>query len=351
MSAHGIDVERETRVLILLVCALFAPAVHTLNAPLTLRRPAVELRPVAKPRCAPPVAAASLGKRISTISSGFGFLDKFVVDPVVRIGNHAPAFASLSYFGLISMTQMMATQPSMMATFRAVITRAVGPTSNAMFSAMFSTLVTPANFVFLIWPVIGALQLLTVLFSALRPGAPLKQSELTALSLANVCATLWLIVSSNALKGVLPLWSVLTLPLVPIVAGFPLRSACPPKGFDALVFQVFSSFTTIASFLALAVELQYGGRVALFLGRAEPAALVFAALTAFVVSLRQRCTAKRLVNLLAVGGIVWNRVAVGTASATSPSFVALVACLGWAVKQLLGDGAPRQPGADGYVTF
>ena len=99
------------------------------------------------------------------------------------------------------MTQMMAQQPSMMATFRAVITRAVGPTSNAMFSAMFSTLATPASFVFLIWPVIGALQLLTVLFSALRIGPPLKQNELSALSLANVCATAWLIISSNSLAG------------------------------------------------------------------------------------------------------------------------------------------------------
>jgi len=150
---------------------------------------------------------------------------------------------------------------------------------------------------------------------------------------------------------VLPVWSAVALPLVPIIAGYPLRTASPPRGLYALVFHVFSSFTTLASFLALAVELQYGGRVKFFFGQAEPAALVFAALTASVVSLRQRSTAKRAVNLLALGGIVWNRVTLGTASPTSPSFIALVGCLGWAVKKLLTDGAPRPPDADGYVTF
>ena len=72
------------------------------------------------------------------------------------------------------------------------------------------------------------------------------------------------------------------------------------------------------SILALSVELQYGGRVAFFLGRPELAAMVFAALTAFVVSLRQRSADKRAVNLLALGGIVANRVSLGTASLTSP---------------------------------
>ena len=33
------------------------------------------------------------------------------------------------------------------------------------------------------------------------------------------------------------------------------------------------------------------------------------------------------------------------------SFIALAACLVWAVKKALNDGAPRMPDADGYVTF
>ena len=68
-----------------------------------------------------------------------------------------------------------------------VLTRSVGPTSNAAFAATFPTLVTPANFVFLIWPVIAVLQLATVTWSALRPGRPsLAQPDLSALTVANV---------------------------------------------------------------------------------------------------------------------------------------------------------------------
>ena len=52
--------------------------------------------------------------------------------------------------------------PDMAATLRAVITRAVGPTTNKAFSMLFLTPVTPAPFVFLIWPVIALLQFLTV---------------------------------------------------------------------------------------------------------------------------------------------------------------------------------------------
>ena len=45
-----------------------------------------------------------------------------------------------------------------MATLKTVITRAVGPTTNKAFSQLFATLVNPAPFVFLIWPVIALLQ-------------------------------------------------------------------------------------------------------------------------------------------------------------------------------------------------
>ena len=216
-----------------LLFALLAPAAHSFVTTPMVRSPSA-VRPLLTPRVEGlQCKILPVGKRHAVASAVLSTVDKVVLDRVIRVANHVPALASLSCeraaedsslqkclltacaqcalrftsfrcstdFGLISMTQMMAQQPSMMATFRAVITRAVGPTSNAMFSAMFSTLATPASFVFLIWPVIGALQLLTVLFSALRIGPPLKQSELSALSLANVCATAWLIVSSNSLAG------------------------------------------------------------------------------------------------------------------------------------------------------
>ena len=109
-----------------------------------------------------------------------------VLDRVVRLGNHVPAFTSLAYFGLISMTMGGPPMPAMgpmVATLKTVITKAVGPTTNKAFSQLFATLITPAPFVFLIWPVIAVLQLFTVTFSAFRPGAPMTQSELTSLTL------------------------------------------------------------------------------------------------------------------------------------------------------------------------
>ena len=262
--------------------------------------------------------------------------DSLVLSRAVRIANHAPALGSLSYFGLISMTMMqMSPMAATAATLRAVITRGVGPTSNAAFSAMFSTFVTPANFVFLIWPVISVLQLLTLASSALRSGPPLKQADLTALTIANGFATLWLLASSNSLKGVLPLASLLTLPFVPLFSGLPLRSNAPPRGLDKIVFTVFSSFTTLASFLALAVELQYGYRVPIF-GTlpAEVAACAFVGLTGAVVAQPKRSLGKKLVNLLALTGILVRRVGSAAFSPLSLSFVATVACWGYAAKQL-----------------
>ena len=137
--------------------------------------------------------------------------DTVVVSRVVRLANHASAAASLAYFGLVSSTmQLPNAHMPMMATLASVITRNVGPTTNAQFAANFGTLVTPAGFVFLIWPFIAALQLLTLAVSILRPaikdggpqsalealntfgtGNPLSQTELASLSLANAAATTW----------------------------------------------------------------------------------------------------------------------------------------------------------------
>jgi hypothetical protein len=269
----------------------------------------------------------------------FQTLDRVVLSRAVRLGNHAPAFASLSYFGLISMTMLkMEPMAATAATLRAVITRGVGPTSNAAFAAAFSTLVTPANFVFLIWPVISALQLATLAASTLRTSMPLRQDHLASLSLANLFATCWLLTSSNARAGALPLASLLYLPLVPLFAGLPLRSASPPRGLDKLVFSVFSSFTTIASFLALAVEMQYGGRLPL-IGAvpAEAAALVFVGLTSLVVAQPNRTVVKKAVNLLALTGILVRRASAVGFSPVSLSFAATVACWGWAAKRLIAN--------------
>jgi hypothetical protein len=266
-------------------------------------------------------------------------LDSVVLSRAVRLGNHAPAFASLSYFGLISMTMLkMEPMAATAATLRAVITRGVGPTSNAAFAAAFSTLVTPANFVFLIWPVISAFQLATLVASTLRNSMPLRQDHLASLSLANVFATCWLLTSSNARAGVLPLASLLYLPLVPLFAGLPLRSPAPPRGLDKVVFSIFSSFTTLASFLALAVELQYGGRLPL-IGAvpAEVAALVFLGLTGLVIAQPKRTIVKKAVNLLALTGILARRVSAVGFSPLSLSFAVTVACWGWAAKRLIAD--------------
>ena len=279
----------------------------------------------------------------------FERLDDLILSRVVRVVNHGAAFASLAYFGLISTTMIgmpMAAMPA--ATLRAVITKGVGPTSNGAFATLFPTLVTPANFVFLIWPVISVLQLLTLAVSALPFGgrAPLKQDTLSSLTIANGFACYWLLVSSNAARGALPLGSLLALPFVPLFAGYPLRNMAPlplnrivfqvrasfqtlhsayarcsgrvvlplsellplsspslthtlvatsqfernrsrhanaSYASSALRAQVFSSFTTLASFLALAIELQHGGRLPLIGSvSAEIAALVFVALTGTV---------------------------------------------------------------------
>ena len=71
-----------------------------------------------------------------------------------------------------------------------------------------------------------------------------------------------------------------------------------------------------------------------FAGRAELCSLVFLGLTGAVVSLPKRTVAKKAVNLLALTGILFNRVAMGN-QLVSLSFVAAAACWALAVKQLL----------------
>jgi hypothetical protein len=74
------------------------------------------------------------------------------------------------------------------------------------------------------------------------------------------------------------------------------------------IYQLYSSFTTIASFLALTVELQYGGRIPLFGGRGELCSAVFLSLYAFLVRLPGQGIIKRYVNAIAMGGIVLKKL-------------------------------------------
>jgi hypothetical protein len=78
------------------------------------------------------------------------------------------------------------------------------------------------------------------------------------------------------------------------------------------VFQVFSSFTTFAALLALAVELQHGGRIPFFKGKAELCACIVLALYAAIVAIfgRHAGIVKRLVNAGALTSILWKRMAV-----------------------------------------
>jgi len=274
----------------------------------------------------------------------------------VRLSNHATALTSLAYFGLVSSTMQMPNAQMPMATLASVITRRVGSTTNAQFSQFFATSITPASYVFFIWPCIAAVQTITLVISYLRPaienggpqnslealnsvakGESLSQTELASISLANAAAAAWLFASSNAVPGALPLASVLVLPLVPLLAGYPLRSPTPPSAVYRPVFQIFSSFTAIASCLAVAVELQYGGRVPFLCGRPELCGCIFLSLVGGLISLPRRSLARRAVTTFTLSGVVSRRLAAGSSTGAlllSPTFVGAAALLAWSVKKL-----------------
>ena len=77
--------------------------------------------------------------------------------------------------------------------------------------------------------------------------------------------------------------------------------------------------------------------MALLAGRAEPCALIFLGLTAAVVSLAKRTRIKKSVNLLALSGILYQRIAADAGGLVSLSFVAAAACWAWAAKQIVTD--------------
>lgn len=283
-------------------------------------------------------------------------LDKYIIKRVIQVANHGPALLSLAYFFLISMASMMGMGPltpvtgtvssTAKATLASVLTQTVGTTTNSEFAALFPTNITPASWVFLVWPIISVLQLLTVITSAIYPSDDefLSQNELTSLTVANLFASFWLLASSNAKAGLLPIASFVILPFVPLFSGYPLRNS-PTYLLPA--FQLFSSFTTLASFLAFTVELQYGGRVPFF-GKlsAEVAGSAFLFLySGASLAVRKKTVVKRLVNFGALSGILWKRIAGAIASSSwfwggvgslisSITFVGTVACWGWASKEL-----------------
>jgi len=264
---------------------------------------------------------------------------------VIRIMNHVPAAATLGYFAIVSMASMnMGPLCSSPSSLPCALTQQVGSTTNEVFAKLFPTLVTPASFVFLIWPVIALLQTITLSVSALVPTSDeiLTQTDLSALSMANLAATAWLIVSSNATKSP-PLASILILPLVPIFSGFSLRNS--PK-YVLWSNQIFSSFTTIASCLAFAIELQHGGRIPL-IGSvpAEVAGVVFLSLySTFSLAVQKKSGCKRLVNVFALTGILVKRVIDAMSAGgivklmTSITFLGSIGCWVWSFNELFPQG-------------
>jgi len=348
------------------VFAFQSPVGGALNVSIPSRQ--LSLFPLARPKDPKPIAMATVSPEDSkcpvtqfgnSVNKGLVTADETIIKRILRIANHLPAFLSLGYFGLISMASMMQMGPltdaaaatTQKATLASVLTQSVGSTTNSQFAALFPTLVTPAPFVFLVWPLISVLQFLTVSVSAFYPSLDeeiLTQTDLSALTLANLASTAWLIFSSKAQTNALPLGSALVLPLVPLLAGYPLRNK--PQ-YILIANQVFSSFTTIASILAFTVELQHGGRIP-FLGAvgAEVAGLVFWSLYSVAgLAVQRKSLVKRIVNWGAVTGILVRRVTTVMAMGLtgwagwwtgaksllfSVSFLGGVGCWFWSFKEL-----------------
>ena len=243
--------------------------------------------------------------------------DNILMKRIVRIANHLPTLATIYYFGLISSAMMGMNSAASMgpATLSSVLTKRVGSTTQAAFSNLFPTLLTPANFVFLIWPLISVVQLGTIGISALwGSNALLEQGELTCLSLANLAATGWLLVASRATGPAAPLLSFLALPFVAIFSGYPLRQRANAAQATKVtgknfIFQLYSSFTSFATLLALAVELQHGGRIGFLAGRGEVVALLVLGAVLDVGYRTGNGIVKRAVSLFFAGGVLFKRIA------------------------------------------
>jgi hypothetical protein len=146
----------------------------------------------------------------------------------------------------------------------------------------------------------------------MRKSPLLSQDDLSSLALANLAATWWLTVASQTPPGNLNVASCLILPLVPILSGFPLRTTTTERSprafnFKNCIFQLYSSFTVIASFLALTVELQHGGRLRPKLS-AEAAASIFLGLYYLIVAMKNKSKVKQIVQAGAITGIAIKRI-------------------------------------------
>lgn len=315
-----------------------------------------------EPRCPVTLFANDVQTKLST-------LDNVILKRILKIANHIPTLLSLSYFGLVSMASMMSMGPManavttsakgakvvVEATLASVLTKSVGSTTNAQFAALFPTYVTPAPFVFLVWPTIAILQLLTVTVSALYPSSDdddnddeiLTQTDLSSLTIANLFSTAWILTASNAMEGSLPIGSFLILPFVPLFSGYTLRNK---PTYVLWAYQLFSSFTTLASILAFTVELQHGGRIPI-IGKlsAEWAACVFLSLYSVIsLGVKEKSFVKRFVNFFALSGIIGRRVMdvmvmgstgffgalMSGALIFSVSFWGTIGCWYWSVREL-----------------
>jgi len=286
----------------------------------------------------------------------FKTVDTYFTNRFLRVIQHTPALCSLFIFGFISSVSMMGKQSllrlpsdasssssSLLTSLLHVLSQYVGPTSNAALTQMFPTLVTPASFVFLIWPIIALLQFVTLLLSILFPLQDefLNGNELASLTTANILSITWLLSSSMATSSTLPLGCVFTLPLVPFIISHPLRNK---SRYILPAFQVYSSFTTLATFLAVSLELQYGGRLPKVSG--EISALTFLFLySASSLAVMKKSVAKRIVNVVALGGILYRRwmSKLGISGSwlqavlslmISVSFWGTVGCFSWAFSEL-----------------
>jgi len=339
----------------------------------------------------------------STSNNGITILtkiDQSMVRTLIKLANHIPALASIGYFGLISMAGMMPHQQTQtmasnnknnkaaMATLASVLTQNVGTTTNAEFAKYFSTLITPPSWIFLIWPVISVVQLVTVLYSAIQSTRSieenndreadkttttttattnnktiLSQDDLTALSLSNIMSSFWLVASSTATQHCLPIGSVLVLPFVPLLSGYSLRQrqrtqqqrpkkeketmtkkATTTTRTGALMFQVYSSFTTVAALLQVTIELQYGGRFfpSLFGNQPELCAMVFlvALGRSVVVSSKSGGMVQPLIQTTVLWGILSKRcidtfAKTGIITASSAAATAAAATTGIPVKRYI----------------
>merc|ERR1712238_460069 len=157
----------------------------------------------------------------------------------------------------------------------------------------------------------------------------LSPDDLTAVSLANLMSSLWLVASSTATRQCLPIGSVLVLPFVPLLSGYPLRRRQRQRQRNqpqsqkekenattmkkeatrtgTLMFQIYSSFTTVAALLAVTTELQYGGRFlpSVFGNKPELCAMVFLLAVGRSVVVSSQKSGSGIVKQLIQTSVLW----------------------------------------------